>query len=312
MAEVEEAVRETNPHLLVVDGVLERLYGLEERRVAPPGTLPSDLAAAAGESALVRAGVAPSEVELLIFAGVSEDLEEPATAHVVAHKIGVKAPAFDVKNACNGVLNALQIADALIRTGTHTTVLVVTGELPSRLMRLPVADRSALAHAMPAYTGGDMGAALVLRAGDAPGLIAMRFAADPAGWDAATMVNPYFGTADEPRCPRIDSESLVRSCLGFAQDGVREMAELGFKIGDANLVCVHQASVPFTRTLCEAVGAERDRVVPVFPRYGNVGTGSLPLQLVEAESTGRLHRGDLVALFGLASGTSCGLALCQW
>ncbi|MBZ6252430.1 hypothetical protein KVH27_29250 [Streptomyces olivaceus] len=305
-------VRATNPHLLIVEGVLERLYGLEERRVAPKGTLPSDLAAAAGASALDQARLVPSDVDLLIFAGVSEDLEEPATAHVVAHKLAVKAPVFDVKNACNGVLNALQIADALIRTGTHTTVLVVTGELPSRLMRLPVADRSELAYAMPAYTGGDMGAALLVQASDTPGLIATRFAADSAGWDAATMVNPYFGSEDLPRCPRIDSESLVRSCLGFAQDGVREMAELGFKIGDADLVCVHQASMPFTRTLCAAVGAEPERVVPVFPRYGNVGTGSLPLQLVEAQNADRLHRGDLVALFGLASGTSCGLALCQW
>ncbi|GAA2593046.1 MULTISPECIES: 3-oxoacyl-ACP synthase III family protein [Streptomyces] len=305
-------MRATNPHLLIVDGVLERLYGLRERRVAPPGTLPSDLAAAAGESALAQAGVSPADVGLLIFAGVSEDLEEPATAHVVAHKLGVRAPVFDVKNACNGVLNALQIADALIRTGTHTTVLITTGELPSRLMRLPAADRSELAYAMPAYTGGDMGAALLVQASADPGLLATRFAADPAGWDAATMVNPYFGSDDRPRCPRIDSESLVRSCLGFAQDGVREMEDLGFKIGDADLVCVHQASVPFTRTLCAALGAEPDHVVPVFPRYGNVGTGCLPLQLVEARDAGRLNRGDLVALFGLASGTSCGLALCQW
>ncbi|GGV09090.1 3-oxoacyl-ACP synthase [Streptomyces filipinensis] len=311
-AEMEETMRATQPHLLILDGLLERLYGLQERRVAPPGSMPSDLAAAAAEVALQRAGLSPSDVDLLVFASVSEDLEEPATAHVVAHKLGATAPVVDVKNACNGVLNAMQLADALIRTGAHTTVLIVSGEMPSRLMGLEVAGRSDLVFALPAYTGGDLGAALIMQASEQPGLLGMRFVANSAAWSTATMINPYFGADDRPRCPRIDSEALVRSFTGMALDGLRAMHELGYKIGDADLVCVHQPSVPLTVATCAGMGVTPEQVIPVFARHGNVGTGCLPLQLTEALEAGRLRRGDLVALFGLASGTSGGFALCQW
>jgi 3-oxoacyl-[acyl-carrier-protein] synthase-3 len=309
---MEEMMRAVNPRLLVLDGLLERLYGLEERRVAPPGSLPSDLAAAAGELALRQAGLSASDVDLLIFAGVSEDLEEPATAHVVAHKLAVRASVLDVKNACNGMLNAMQVADAMIRSGDHTTVLIVTGELPSRLTSLGVTNQRDLTFALPAYTGGDIGAALIMQASDQPGVLTMRFVSDSTAWSAATMINPYFGDDGRPRCPRIDSAALARPFAALAADGLQAFREAGYKIGDADLVCVHQASVPLTAATCEALGVTPEQVVPVFPRHGNVATGCLPLQLAEALDAGRLQRGDLVALVGLASGVSAGFALCQW
>ncbi|MGW2289515.1 hypothetical protein [Streptomyces phaeochromogenes] len=60
-------------------------------------------------------------------------MEEPATAHVVADKLGLRCPAFDLKNARNGVLNALEVADAFIRAGQYRRVLVATAEVSTRL-----------------------------------------------------------------------------------------------------------------------------------------------------------------------------------
>ncbi|WP_031160494.1 3-oxoacyl-ACP synthase III family protein [Streptomyces durhamensis] len=310
--EIEDEVRSRNPGVRVMPGILRQMYGFEERRVAPPGSWPSDLAAAAGRRALDQAGLAPDAVDLLIFASVSEDVEEPATAHVVAHKLGVTAPVFDVQNACNGVLNALEIADALIRAGRYTRVLVATGELGSRLSALPVRDRGELALLLPALTLGDLGAALLVEASDRPGIRAAVFCANSSSWPAATVANPYLGPSAPAPAVRLDSAALAASFAGLEARAFEALHATGRKPGDLDLVCVHQPSVAFTHTILDALGVPEDKVVPVFTAYGNVATVGLPLQLAQAERRGRLRPGDLVALFGLASGASGGLVLLEW
>jgi 3-oxoacyl-[acyl-carrier-protein] synthase III len=310
--EIEDDVRSRNPGVRLLPGVLRQMYGFEERRVAPAGTWPSDLAAAAARSLLDECGLRSEAVDLLIFASASEDLEEPATAHVVADKLGITAPVFDVQNACNGFLNALEIADALIGTGCYDRVLIVTGERGSVLSRLPARDRDELALLLPALTLGDLGAALLLEASDRPGLLGVRWCTSSGGWRAATVTNPYFSPDAQPPLVRFDSQALAASFSGMERFCVAELAESGYKPGDLDLVCLHQASVPFTHAILESTGLARDRTLATFPRYGNVATASLPLQLVRASQENRLQPGDLVAFLGLASGASAGMLLMEW
>ncbi|WP_327692037.1 MULTISPECIES: 3-oxoacyl-[acyl-carrier-protein] synthase III C-terminal domain-containing protein [unclassified Streptomyces] len=311
-AEIEDEVRSRHPGLRLMPGLLRQMYGFEERRVAPADAWPSDLASAAARSLLDECGLGPDAVDLLVFASASEDMEEPATAHVVADKLGVTAPVFDVQNACNGVLNALEIADALIRAGRYHRVLIVTGERGTMLSRLPARDRDELALLLPALTLGDLGAALLLEGSDRPGLLGTRFSSNSAGWRAATATNPYYSPTSPVISLRFDSQALAASFQGMEKDILDALAEWDRKPGDLDLVCVHQASVPFTGAILDSVGIARDRAVATFPRYGNVATASLPLQLVEAAREGRLHPGAQVALLGLASGASAGIALVEW
>lgn len=312
--EIEDGIRSRNPGLRLMPGLLRQMYGFEERRVAPAGTRPSDLAAAAARRLLDESGLSPDAVDLLVFASACEDLEEPATAHVVADRLGLRAAVFDVKNACNGVLNALEIADALIRAGRYRRVLVVTGERGSALSRLPfpVGDRDELALLLPALTLGDLGAAMLLEASDRPGLLGLRFFTNSAGWQAATVTNPYFSPAAPVTSLRFDSQALAAAFAGMEKEAMDTLREWGHEPDALDLVCLHQPSVPFTRTILDSTGLSRDRTVTVFPRYGNVATASLPLQLVEAARHDRLRPGALVAFLGLASGASAGLLLMEW
>ncbi|WP_327341392.1 3-oxoacyl-ACP synthase III family protein [Streptomyces europaeiscabiei] len=310
--EIEDEIRSRNPGLHLRPGLLRQMYGFEERRVAPADAWPSDLAAAAARRLLDECGLGPEAVDLLVFASTSEDLVEPATAHVVADELGVTAPVFDVKNACNGVLNAVEIADALIRAGRYRRVLIATGERGSALSRLPVRDRDELALQLAAFTLGDLGAALLLEASDRPGLLGIRSFANSAGWRAATVTNPYFSPGAPVTALRFDSQALAASFTGMEKEAMDALREWGREPGELDLVCVHQPSVPFTRAILDSTGIARDRAMVTFPRYGNVATGSLPLQLVEAAEKDRLHPGDLVAFIGLASGASAGLLLMEW
>ena len=139
---IEDRLRAHSPALSIPPGLLRRMYGLQERVVADEGVLPSDLASQAALKALAQAGLEPGDVDLLLFASVSADVQEPANAHIVAAKTGLSCPVFDIANACNSVLNALEVADALIRCDHYRRVLITCGETLSRLSRWSMADQA--------------------------------------------------------------------------------------------------------------------------------------------------------------------------
>ena len=57
--------------------------GVEERRVAAVGTMPSDLATDAAINALADAGINPEHISMIIYCGIEKDFMEPGTAHIV-------------------------------------------------------------------------------------------------------------------------------------------------------------------------------------------------------------------------------------
>ncbi|HEY3235316.1 MAG TPA: beta-ketoacyl-ACP synthase 3, partial [Polyangiaceae bacterium] len=109
--------------------------GIKERRIAADGENASDMAWRAAQRALDRAGLKPSDLDMIIVATVSGDMPMPACAAFVQHKLSVtNIPAFDVSAACAGFLYGISIADQFIRTGMNKAVLVIGVELLSRLL----------------------------------------------------------------------------------------------------------------------------------------------------------------------------------
>ncbi|WP_392892693.1 3-oxoacyl-[acyl-carrier-protein] synthase III C-terminal domain-containing protein [Streptomyces sp. LN699] len=129
--------------------------------------------------------------------------------------------------------------------------------------------------------------------------------------EAATLPNPY---ANHRRMGRleIDSARLVASFDGMPAKVRGAVRDIGVTVDDLDLVCVHQPSVPFTRVACDRVGVDPGRILATFPAHGNVATNTIPLQLATALDADRLHAGDLVGMFGFASGASAGVVVCRW
>ncbi|MFZ5640661.1 MAG: 3-oxoacyl-ACP synthase, partial [Bacillota bacterium] len=97
--------------------------GIQERRIADPGTSTSDLAAEAARNAMADAGVEPQDIDLIIVATVTPDAYFPATACIVQDKIGAaKAAAFDLEAGCSGFVYALAVGSQFIKTGVYNTV----------------------------------------------------------------------------------------------------------------------------------------------------------------------------------------------
>ena len=117
---LEERIGPLLERLGLSPGRLELMSGIRERRFFPPGTRPSAVAAAAAEDALGSTGLDRGRLGMLIHGSVCRDFLEPATASVVHRALGLPptCQAFDLSNACLGVLDGMALAADAIAAGT--------------------------------------------------------------------------------------------------------------------------------------------------------------------------------------------------
>ena len=338
VADAERALaRSSRPGAVPRLPMVSRLTGVQQVHVLPDDWNASDLAVAAAATLLAAQGLVVSDVDLLIFASASQDMVEPATSHIVAAKLGLRAPVMDVKNTCNSVLNAIEVAEALVATGRYATVLIACGEAPSRAVRWDVPDRATYLLSAPGYTMSDAGAAvLVQRApgrsegwepaaeagdrlgsahgrgacGDRPrGILASAFGAESSHWDVGML--PGGGTAFPRDLDRtyfeIDGSRLRDAFLALGPGVILDaLVRAGLTWDDVALVAVHQVAVAYLADVHEALGLPEDRTIVTVAEHGNVASATLPLQLVTALESGRVGPGDVVLLVGLAGGISIG------
>ncbi|GHH68288.1 3-oxoacyl-ACP synthase III family protein [Promicromonospora soli] len=343
MAEAERDLHRRNPGVAPRIPMVSRLTGVRRVHLADDDQQASDLAVAASRTVLDRAGLGPADVDLLIFASATQDMIEPATSHITAAKLGVRAPVMDVKNACNSVLNGIEVAEALIGTGRYRRVLVASGEMPTRGVRWDVPDRRTYAMSAAGYTMSDAGAAVLVEATDAgsalgavdgfeddlaaelaglvarggmpSGILASAFTAESQHWDVGML--PGGGTVN-PRDPErsyfeIDGSRLREAFLALGSGPVDQaLRQAGVTMDDVALVAVHQVAVAYLADVHRALGVPADRTIVTVADHGNIASATLPLQLVTALESGRLKRGDVVLLLGLAGGISMGAMVVRW
>ncbi len=148
--------------------------GIRERRIAAPEEAMSDLALPAARRALQQAGVAAHELDMIIVATVTPDMAFPATAALLADRLGAHAAAaYDLSAGCTGFMYALAQAHAVLAAGLARRALVVGGDVLSRV--LDWTDRSTL------VLFGDGAGAVVIEHTDAGGFIGFELGADGSG-----------------------------------------------------------------------------------------------------------------------------------
>ena len=321
-AQTELALRESNPNLMLATGMIGRLTGVRSVHLRPEGWQTSDLAVAAAVDALADS---PGPIDLLIFASASQDLIEPATSHIVASKLGLDCPVMDVKNACNSVLNAMQVADALIQTGQYRRVLIASGEQPSHAVRWQLESKEQFLRSFPGYTMSDGGAAVILEASDSAsdstsdgegnsdgdsGILGSTFVAVSSNWNIGTLGT---GGSMDPHAENgshfdMDGPALQKAFLDLGPDAVLEtLRKLDLEWADFDLVAIHQVALPYLPPIFERLGVASDKSIITIEDHGNLASVTLPLQLLLARESGMIGPGSLIALIGLAGGISLGV-----
>lgn len=316
-ADIESGFRPTLQRLGVPDGRLEQLSGVKERRWWDPGVQPSQVAAMAGERALEQAGVAKSEVQCLINTSVCRDWLEPATAAMVAGRMGLPRSSFsfDVANACIGFLNGILIAANMIELGQIDTALVVDGE-SSREPVTSTIERLA----RPTATMEDFRdnfATLTLGSGAVAAVVRRRSKArtEHVVKGAVLRSSPEHselcvGNHDRMKA---DPQGLLTHGVGLAVETFPyAAAELGWKPGDVDEFVCHQVSLAHFQHTFSRLELPLERALLTFPYLGNVGPASVPLTIALGVDQGRIKPGSELCLLGVGSGLGCIIMAVTW
>ncbi|MFE9663140.1 3-oxoacyl-[acyl-carrier-protein] synthase III C-terminal domain-containing protein [Streptomyces sp. NPDC005955] len=294
-----------------------RYSGSVTRYWLDAGERPIDLLRTAANSALAKADVAAGEVDVLIYTGVARGFLEPAGAYHSAAAIGLdNAQCFDILDACMSWTRAVQLADALFRTGEYRTAMIVNAEFNlraggpvyPRTFRLENVEH--LQSTLPVYTLGEAATATVLTSEEAEPW-RFRFISRP---DLAPLCNVTL-EGYEGYCEPSDK---------IARNGVGTFTSFGFDMHaagkpEADKVFrrldppVHEVAALFTHASSKRewqAGADRlglgSVIHHVYDRMGNVVSASVPAAIDSAVQAGRLRPGQRAVGWVGSAGMSFG------
>ncbi len=286
--------------------------GIKERHIVDEAETTSDLAARAARIAMQRAGVEPSDVDLLVLGTTSPDYIMPSTACQTQAKLGLSCPAVDMMAACSSFIYALQYGAAAIESGRANTVIVIGAEALTRLVDFT--DRTTC------VLFGDGAGAVVLTAGEQSGVEAIILGADGSGGEhlivpAGGAARPITaeGVEAHDQFVKMNGAEVFKFAVRVIPRATNEALEAsGRTLDDLRWLVPHQANQRIIATVEERLGIEDERVYLNLDKTGNTSAASIPLALDDLYTSGRLAPGDLLALVGFGAGLTWGAAVVRW
>lgn len=319
-AEIEERLEPLYSRLKLPQGRLELMSGIRERRFFPPGTRPSDISIQAARQAIEQSGIDREYFGALIHGSVCRDFLEPATACRVHHALGLpqECLAFDLSNACLGILNgALQLA-MMIELGHIRAGVVVGSELGRPLLENTIeklnADhsltRESVKLSVASLTIGSAGAAMVLCD---ESLSQHKSRITAAAATAATDAHQLCQSEGLNQLMQTDSEQLMREGINAGVATFqRFLAATGWSAEQLDKTFCHQVGAAHRKMMLDRLAIDPRRDFATLEWLGNTGSAALPSAMAIGVEEEWLKPGDRVGMLGIGSGVNCLMLGVHW
>ena len=285
------------------DWIVERT-GIRARHFAAPEVTSSDLGLEAARNALQAAGLAPTDIDLIIVATSTPDMVFPSVACILQNKLGANGcAAFDVQAVCSGFVYALAVADAMIQTGAASRALVIGAEVFSRI--LDFSDRTTC------VLFGDGAGAVVLEASETPGILASDLHADGKHVDILCVPGNVSGgqVLGDPLL-KMDGQAVFKLAVGVLEKAAHAtLAKAGLTEADIDWLIPHQANIRIMQSTARKLKLPMDKVIVTVDQHGNTSAASIPLALDHGVRTGQIKPGQNLLLEGVGGGFTWGAVL---
>ncbi len=283
--------------------IVERT-GIRQRHLAGRDVTTSVLAVEAARKAIEDAGIQGSDIDLIIVATSTPDFVFPSVACLVQAQIGAKgAAAFDVQAVCSGFVYAMTTADSFVRAGRAKCALVIGAEVFSRI--LDWSDRGTC------VLFGDGAGAVVLKASEKPGVLAVDLHADGTQMPILCAAgNVAYGEVTGDPFLRMEGQAVFKQAVTVLDKSARDVcAQAGVSTDDLDWLVPHQANVRILNFLAKKLNLDISKVVVTVDRHANTSAASVPLALDAARRDGRVKSGQLALLQGVGGGFTWGSVL---
>ena len=287
--------------------------GISERRILKgEGKASSDLGAEAIKDLLKKRNLDPKEIDCIICATVTPDMVFPATANIIADKIGAtNSWGYDMEAACSGFLFAVVTGAMYIESGRYKRVVVVGAEKMSSI--IDYTDRATCI-----IFGDGAGAVLLEPNEDGFGIQDSLLKSDGSGRHFLHMkgggsLRP--ATVESVLAKEHFAYQEGQTVFKFAVKGMAdvsaELLERNNMTGDDIAWLVpHQANLRIIDATANRIGLPKEKVMINIQKYGNTTAATIPLCLWEWEN--QLNKGDNLVLSAFGGGFTWGACLVRW
>ncbi len=285
--------------------------GIRQRHIAGDDELTSDLGAAAAKQALVRAGIDPVDIDLIVCATATPDRTFPATAVRIQQMLGVtKGAAFDIQAVCSGFVFAMTVADNFLKTGQFRRAIVIGAETFSRI--LDWTDRGTC------VLFGDGAGAVVLEAQpqhngrEDRGILSTRIRSD-GRFEDLLYVDGGPGSTKTVGQLRMNGREVFRHAVQKISGVIEEtLVATGYAADEIDLYVPHQANQRILDGIAKKLGVDPAKIVMTLDKHGNTSAASIPLALNQAFEDHRIKEGSLVLMEAMGGGFTWGAVLVRW
>ncbi len=295
------------------DAWITERTGIKERHILKgEGLGTSHMAAEAVRGLLEKTGTRPDEIDLLICATTTPDMQFPSTANLICDMVGIRnIGSFDVQAACSGFLYSLTIASQFIANGTARKVVVVGADKMSSI--IDYTDRATCV-----LFGDGAGAVLLEPDRNGFGIMDSLIRSDGSGW---THLHQKAGGSRMPA----SAETVEKRQHYVHQEGaavykfaIAKMAEVAGEILKRNnlkgemidWLVPHQANKRIIESTAERMGLPMDKVMVTIQKYGNTTNATIPLCLWDYEP--QLKAGNKMLLAAFGGGFTWAGVYAQW
>jgi len=294
------------PDAIVTNEMLETWYGanakwtenhlgIKERRWSANNELTSDLAYKAALKAIEDSGLGKNEIDLMIIATSSPDRISPSTACIVAEKLEVSCPSFDVNAVCSGFLYGLNIATPLIEAGAYRNILLIASETYSKITNKESRDC--------VYFGDGAGAVVLSKSDE--GWITTKIYSDGRGKEAFTT--PIGGKF------KMNGKAVFETGTNNLPIAINDILQTNnIPIDKVAFLVPHQPGIKMLEVVADKVGLPFEKVITVMDKYANTAAASIPIALDTLVKSGKVVDGDTVLLASIGSGWTWGAGLIKW
>ncbi|MDD4939611.1 MAG: ketoacyl-ACP synthase III [Candidatus Omnitrophica bacterium] len=287
--------------------------GIKKRRIALPEEASSDLATNAAKDALKNSGLKAQDLELIIVATITPDMQFPSTACIVQAKLGAKkAVCFDISAACAGFVYAIITAQQFIARGAYKNALVIGSEVLSTVTDWK--DRNTC------VLFGDGAGAAVLAEVRSGGILSTYLGSD--GSLAELLMVPAGGSRTPASHKTIDKRlhyikmqgnEVFKLAVKIMADAAQSaLKQAGLECADIDLVIPHQANIRIIMAMAKRLGLPSSKIYLNIEEYGNMSSASTAAALCGAVKRNRIKKGDIVLLDAFGAGLVWGACLIKW
>ncbi len=279
--------------------------GIKTRHITETETT-ADLAVKASEMALKNAGVSVGEIDLIVVGTLTPDNTTPSVAAKISSIMGTRAgiPTFDVAAACSGFVYALTMADNMVRLGQVKTALVIGAETLSKVVDWT--DRNTC------VLFGDGAGAVVIRAkegdgtADDTGILSTRLYSDGAQYNNL-YISGGVSTTGKAGFIVMNGKEVFKSAVGSLSEAAEAvMNDAGVTVDSVDWLLPHQANIRIIEGVGHKLGIAPEKVIVTVDHHGNTSAASIPLALSESVASGKIKKGDLVAISAMGAGFTWG------